>query len=194
MPYPQKIDPESLGGHALAVITDKGWDNWSLRDVAASLHVAPNALYRYVPGKAGLVVAAGAEAARRMQEAITDLDPAADPLDRLVAMAERYVRFAADHPGAYDAFVHAKPSPDDPAIAAWNSLWVSVLEIVAAVVPQATEAAGFALWGMLHGRIDLTRGPTSSVDPAVGVADAVRALVAGFQSAGQLESPLPRRA
>jgi AcrR family transcriptional regulator len=63
MPYPSHIDPAQIGPRALAVVEARGWDQWSLREVAGELGVSPNALYRYVDGRDGLVVAIGAAAA-----------------------------------------------------------------------------------------------------------------------------------
>ena len=106
-------------------------------------------------------------------------------------MSERYIRFSKERAAAYEAFVRAKPDRSNPVISAWDECWLVVTEAVAAAVPNAVGACGFALWNMLHGRADLTRGPTSWVDPMAGLGDAVVALVEGFKSAGDLPSPLP---
>ena len=190
MPYPAKIDPSTLGAATLAVVEREGWDDWSLRDVAADLGVSPNALYRHVGDRAGLVVEAGASAARQLLDEILRSDDD-DPVERLVDMAARYVDFSVRRSAAYEAFVRAKPQPDHPAILAWHECWAVVVEAATAAAPDAGEACGFALWSMLHGRADLTRGPTSLVDPRTGLAESVRALVVGFRAAGPLPSPVP---
>lgn len=191
MPYPPKIDPYRIGSVALGVVEEKGWNEWSLRDVASRLGVSPNALYRHVESREGLVVEIGAAAARELKLALCARSVSDDADEDLVEMSGRYLRFSRERPAAYEAFVRAKPDHGNPIIGAWEECWAVVVEAVAAAVPDAAEACGFALWSMLHGRADLTKGPTSSVDPTVGLEDAVLALVAGFRSAGIISSPLP---
>ncbi|MEL6892539.1 MAG: TetR/AcrR family transcriptional regulator [Actinomycetota bacterium] len=189
MPYPSKIDAPELGSTCLDVVEREGWDAWTIRDVATHLGVSPNAIYRHVDGRDGLIVHIGAAAALALRD---DIAAAAgeDPIEHIVDMARRYVRFAAERPAAYQAFVEAKPSSDDPAYLAWAACWAVVLDAAVAVAPDAAEACGFALWSMLHGRVDLTRGPTAQIDAGAGLADGVRVLVGGFASAGPIASPL----
>lgn len=175
---------------ALTVVEERGWDSWSLRDVAARLGVAPNALYRHVADRDGLIVLIGAAAAGELLRAISARPRTDDAVGDLIEMSRRYLMFAKERPAAYEAFVRAKPDPSNPIINAWQECWVAVLGAVAAAVPNAVEACGFALWSMLHGRADLTKGPTSSVDSMSGLDEAVSALVEGFRAAGPLPSPL----
>ena len=71
VPYPSKIDSERLGSIALVVVEEKGWEGWSLRDVAARLGVAPNALYRHVDDREDLIVEIGAAAAGELRRVIS---------------------------------------------------------------------------------------------------------------------------
>lgn len=189
MPYPPKIDTAALGRTALQVVERHGWESWTLRDVAASLDVSVNALYRHVDSRDHLATQAGAAAAVDLRAAIADVDESLGPVERVVAMSRRYIGFASTRPHAYTAFIRGKPGPAAPQTAAWNDLWADVLDQVAAAVPAAGGAAAFALWSMLHGRAELCRG--TPVDPHDGLDDAVRAMIAGFQQSGLLASPVP---
>lgn len=190
MPYPAKIDPSELGRQCLALIEDKGWDAWTIRDVAIHLGVSPNAIYRYVDGRDGLIVHIGAAAANAVREAI-EVAVGDDPTGRFVDMAYRYVDFAITRPAAYQAFVRAKPDATDPAYGSWYSCWVVVQNVASEVAPDCVDSCGFALWSMLHGRIDLTLGPTALINARTGLEDAVRAVIAGFASAGALDPLIP---
>ncbi|MEO0602220.1 MAG: TetR/AcrR family transcriptional regulator, partial [Myxococcota bacterium] len=189
MPYPQRIDVERLGANALAFVEARGWENWSLRELAASLGVSANALYRYVADREELSLAIAEAAARELLTELRTTD--GEGVDRLVDMALRYVRFSAERPHAFSAFVQAKPEPDHPRFAVWRTLWLEVRQTVADVTPEAIDAAGFAFWALVHGRAELARGPARLAAPSEGLADAVRALAAGFVAMGEVASPLP---
>ena len=60
MAFPRRIEPESLGPVALGQIEAHGLERFSLRGVARALGVTPNALYRHVGSREGLLVEAAA--------------------------------------------------------------------------------------------------------------------------------------
>lgn len=189
MPYPSHIDPAQIGPRALAVVEARGWDQWSLREVAGELGVSPNALYRYVEGRDGLAVVIGAAAAWVLHGALVGI--AAEGEDHLIGVATVYVHFAVERPHAFSALVHAKPAPDDARVAPWLALWEHLLERFVQVLPENASAACFAYLALIHGRAELARGPARFSAPTAGLADAVRALVAGYRAVGQVPDPVP---
>jgi len=189
MPYPSRIDASRLGADALAFVEERGWERWSLRELASSLGVSANALYRYVADRDDLALAIAEAAARALYVELRAAEGAG--CERLVDMAERYVGFSADRPHAFTAFVRAKPAPDHPRFQTWRALWLEVRETVATVTPDAVDAAGFAYWALVHGRAELARGPAPLAAPTAGLELAVRALLDGFAGRGVAPSPLP---
>ena len=190
MPYPGRIDQSALGAQALHHLeANPDRSDWSLREVAAMVGVTPNALYRYVGDKEGLRVEMAAAAADELLVELTAVEEAG--IERIVAIANAYVAFGVARPVAYQLFTDAKPDPGDPRVAAWMRLWSCVQEAVRAVVPDAADACGLALWSLVHGRLSLSRGATRAVSPDAGLSHAVSALVSGCRSAGKLPSPLP---
>lgn len=179
MAYPSKIDPAALPAVALSVAEAQGWDDWSLRDVAAELGVSPNALYRYVADRDELVVDMGVVAVQELTAALTQPD-GDDPMATLLALAEAYVDFAASRPGAYQAVIRAKPAEGDPRRDAWHRCVMLLVEVVAGVVPDTAEACAMACWSTLHGRVDLSTGPAAALDPKDGLEETIRALVRGY--------------
>ena len=191
VPFPARIDPEALGDVALAVVESRGFDAWSLRDVARELGVSPNALYRHVGSREGLLVEAGARAAEALAATLRRGGLPPPGHERAIAIARRYVRFGLRRPHAYAAIMSAKPELDHPRIGPWLSLWAVVQDEVAAIVPGAADAAAFALWALVHGRVQLAAGPARTVSAEAGLDDAVRALLTGFEVAAPIPSPLP---
>ncbi|GAB4085972.1 hypothetical protein GCM10028784_26020 [Myceligenerans cantabricum] len=189
MPYPSHVDPAQIGPRALAVVEASGWDRWSLREIAGELGVSPNALYRYVDGRDGLVVAIGAAAAWAVHGALVAVEGEGE--DHLISMADAYVNFAVERPHAFAALVHAKPALNDPRVEPWTVLWHHLLEHFEQVVPQNGSAAGFAYLALVHGRAELARGPARQAAPTAGLADAVHALISGYRAIGKVPDPVP---
>ncbi len=191
MPFPSRVDPSALGSNALAVVERSGWDSWSLREVAAAVGVAPNALYRYVDGRQGLHVAIGAAAARELLARLEQVPVESSPLDDAIALSCAYVSFGTERPHAYMAFMTAKPNPDHASIVEWTNLWVSFQKRIAPNAPAAADALSLSLWALLHGRIDLARTAARYARADAGLEHSVRALVAGYKAGGPATSPLP---
>ncbi|MEO0661533.1 MAG: TetR/AcrR family transcriptional regulator [Planctomycetota bacterium] len=191
MAFPSRIDRSTLGAETLAVVEAGGFDKWSLRDVAKALGVSPNALYRHVDGRDDLLVEAAACATEQLAAELRRGGLPAEGVDRVVEIAQRYVAFAVHRPHAYAAIVHAKPERDDPRGLAWHQLWTQVRAEVVNAIEHSGDAAGFALWALLHGRIQLARGAARAAPADAGLADAVRALLEGHRQIGPVPSPLP---
>jgi len=196
MPYPAQIDPATLGERALEVAEARGWEHWTLRDVAAALGVTANALYRHVGDRSGLAVAMGEAASRALHAALVPetREARSDPDEAVRSLARRFVAFAADRPDAYAAFIRAKPGPKHVAMEAWMALWDQVNACVRRALPEAGDAAAFALWAFLHGRVELAAGPARGAPIDAGLDQAVRALLAGYRAISPVASPLPEYA
>ncbi len=189
MAFPSRINPETLGSDSLAVVESLGWSNWSLREIAKTLRVSPNALYRYVEDREGLVVSIGAAAAQELHAAMRASRYRGRR--RLLDYGRRYVTFAVSRPHAFAAFVHAKPSPADPRSESWTRVWSDVLGEVHRLLPRSSAAAAFAFWSLIHGRAELALGPASLAEPTAGLDAAIEALLLGFAQLGDVQSPLP---
>ena len=190
--YPPRLDPGRIGENALVVVEEQGWDSWSLREVAKALGVTPTALYRHVGNRAGLHVEIAAAAARALSDELTRRGLRGTGIARVAGVSRRYVRFGMARPHAYAAFTMAKPSHDHPSIGPWLRVWDVVQSAVATAVPDAADAAAFALWALLHGRIHLATTAAPGVKPDVGLDLAVRALLEGFAAMGHVPSPIPK--
>jgi len=152
--------------------------------------VTPNALYRHVDGKRGLEVAIAVAAVRELRAALKPATPENDPVVCVQVMAAQYLDFAARRPHAYKAFSEGKPLPDDPGAIEWLHLWVDFRAVVRRATPQAVDAAGFAIWCYLHGRVELAQSAARAAPLDAGVADTIAALLSGYADI-TVDSPLP---
>lgn len=190
MAFPRRIDPGALGPVALKQIESQGLENFSLRGVAKALGVTPNALYRHAGSREGLLVVAAAEAARDLTSTL-EQHCRGEGIDQVLSLAKTYVDFAHRRPHAYRVFMEVKPDLDDQRVQPWRDLFRLVHTAISAVLPHAADSATFAFWALLHGRMELARGPARAVSADVGLEDAVRALMTGFDAIGPVASPLP---
>ena len=157
MSYPRKLSPDAILEVALAVLEREGPQALSMRAVAAELQVAPNALYRYFPGKAELVAALADAGGRILLEALREASAGQDPLSALRALARAYLDFARSRPALYQVKMtevrcgeHHPPSHD--------AIWAFVLDLAAALpLKHDPRDIGTALWASLHGLVELDR-------------------------------------
>lgn len=80
---------------ALALFLEQGYDNVTVRDVAAAADVSPTTLLNHFPTKEALVVDLGDELAAELTRAVTERDPGLGVLDALRAYASARVERAA---------------------------------------------------------------------------------------------------
>lgn len=157
MTYPRKLSREAILDVALGVLEREGAQALSMRAVAAGLQVAPNALYRYFPGKAELVAALAEEGSRILLEALREASTGQPPLLALRALARAYLDFARSRPALYQVKM-AEVRSGEQAPPSHGAIWAFVLELAAAL-PLAHEPrdVGTALWAGLHGLVELDR-------------------------------------
>ena len=150
MPYPAKTDRQTILAAAVEQLKRDGLRGISLRSLAASLALAPNALYRYFANRAQLEAALTEESARRLHAVLRRAVGRKQPGEAIRSLARAYVKFARDERHLYEILMlPALASGEDVARC---DLWVFVVNQVARLsgLPRAREAA-VALWAFLHG-------------------------------------------
>jgi AcrR family transcriptional regulator len=158
MPFPAKTDRVRILAAAMEQLASGGMEKLSLRSLAASLDLAPTALYRYFSSRSVLEVALTAEIAgllhARLRKAAGHKLP--DPAIR--ALIKAYVSFSTEQPHLYNAFLQPCEEAEQTEEPAHAALWAFVLEQVARITgPKHAPEAAVALWAMLHGFVELKR-------------------------------------
>lgn len=157
MPFPSKTDRNAILSAALDELSSGGIRNLSLRNIAATLGLAPNALYRYFSDRAALEAALADECARRLEVALRKAAHGEDAAETIRKMAGAYLRFASKNRNLYEVFMsfHTPDHADSPR----QSLWSFTVQQVQRVTGEtlAGEAA-VALWSLLHGAATLEAG------------------------------------
>lgn len=180
---------------ALEVLKEESADQLSLRRLAQHVGVSHQAPYVHFGGKREFLAAV---AGRGLHQAANDAAAAVaevgdDPLTRLHALVDAYVRFIEAQPHLLDLVYGPRVAKDDhPALqGAAIAYWDLVHDTVAACQPAGTSEAEVlrrcaATWGTVYGiaRLSALRQIPASVPADQGelVREAVDTLYEGWQA------------
>jgi len=154
MPYPSKTDRQTILSAAVKQLAHAGIRDLSLRNLAASLDLAPNAIYRYFSDRSALEAALAGEAARQMELALRRAAAGREPVAAIREMSSAYIKFAKDNRHLYD--VMTSPHAPQHDATSHQSLWTFTVEQVRRVAGSDRAAeASVALWAFLHGAVAL---------------------------------------
>ena len=83
------------------ILSESGHNAINMRTLASSLGITPTTIYNYFESKDGLLMELKLRAAKLLNRAIAQIDPALDPHASLEEVGRRYVAFAESHPNHY---------------------------------------------------------------------------------------------
>jgi len=169
MPYPSKTDRQTILSAALKELVHGGIRDLSLRNIAASLDLAPNAIYRYFPDRRALEAALANEAARRLELALRKAADGREPATAIREMSSAYIKFARDNRHLYEVMMSLHAPGHDAT--SHQSLWAFTLEQVQRIAgPDRAARASVALWAFLHGAVALEAAQVlGELKPASGI-------------------------
>lgn len=155
MAYPAKTDRGRILAAAIEQVEQQGLRGLSLRALASSLGLTPNALYRYFADRAVLEAALAGEVARLLRLAMKRAAKNGSPEQAIRSIARVYLEFARRRPRLYDLLLLPCDTEEEQATP-HQELWLFVLERVSALTGanRANEAT-MAFWAYLHGMAQL---------------------------------------
>ena len=169
MPYPSKTDRQTILSAAVKELVRGSIRDLSLRNIAASLDLAPNAIYRYFSDRRALEAALASEAARQLEAALRKAADGCEPVTAIREMSSAYIKFARDNPHLYEAMMSLHAPAHDAT--SHQSLWVFTVEQVQRIAgSQRAAQASVALWAFLHGAVALEAAQVlGEIKPASGL-------------------------
>lgn len=181
MPYPSQTNATQIRSAALALLETHGEEEVTLRGVAKSLGISPNAIYHYYEDKDALLAELASEGANLLFQALQAAIQGRQGREALVMLAGRYVEFASQRQPLYKLMMRAHTYTPEQERNLHN-LWDFVRGQVGQVIPNADEAA-VALWAFLHGMVELEGANVfHEGKPRTGIQAGLAALFAGFQA------------
>jgi len=169
MPYPSKTDRQTILSAAVKDLARGGIRDLSLRNLAASLDLAPNAIYRYFSDRSALEAALANEAARQLELALRKAADGCEPVTTIRKMSSAYIKFARDNRHLYEVMMSLHAPEHDATFR--HSLWTFTVEQVQRIAGSDRAArASVALWAFLHGAVALEAAQVlGEIKPASGL-------------------------
>jgi AcrR family transcriptional regulator len=169
MPYPSKTDRQTILSAAVKELAHGGIRDLSLRNIAASLDLAPNAIYRYFSDRRALEAALANEAARQLELALKKAADGCEPVTAIREMSSAYMKFARDNRHLYEVMMSLHAPEHDAT--SHQSLWTFTVEQVQRIAGSDRAAqASVALWALLHGAVALEAAQVlGDIKPASGL-------------------------
>ena len=169
MPYPSKTDRQTILSAAVQYLAHGGIRDLSLRNLAASLGLAPTAIYRYFSDRSALEAALANEAARQLESALRKAADGCEPVTAIREMSSAYIKFARDNRHLYGVMMSLHPQEHDATFR--QSLWTFTVEQVQRIAgPDRAAQASVALWAFLHGAATLEAAQVlGEIKPASGL-------------------------
>ncbi len=161
----------------------------TIRGLAGSLGLAPNALYRYFADRAALEGAMAAESTRQLHRSLLCAAEGKSPVEAVRSMAWSYVGFAREHHFIYEVMMLPEKESTEAAEAG-GALWSFVSGQVERLTgPAQAGLASVALWALLHGMVGLeAAGACGEQKPAQGFEFGLKAWLEAASAVGEADS------
>jgi AcrR family transcriptional regulator len=145
---------------------ERGYEGFSLRQVAERIGYTPTTIYLYFTDKDALLFALLDNAFDRFGAALRQAsEHVEDPVEKLEALGRAYVRFGLEHPQHYqlmfvvrsDFLLQARATETEPRIASFRVLQDAVeLAMSSGALRQGdVEGTSLLLWSLMHGIVSL---------------------------------------
>ncbi len=142
-----------------ALLVEAGYDRFSMRRLAARCGSTTPTIYHYFNDKRGLLHALLDEVLQGLLERLRKVPQAADAAQNMRQLVLEFVRFGLAHPAQYQLLVmpRADTPPPDSAAEVMQLLRQPMAQLAGEqrMVALDGEAAGQAIWALMHGLISL---------------------------------------
>ena len=159
---------------ARRIVMREGFAALSMRKIADAIGYSPASLYLYFEGRDEIAEALGRDGYAQMLAHLEPHAHAADPRERLHALAHAYVTFGCDHPQTYELIFMAHKARSGDAGPPAHAAHDCGTQLFAATLAELTLTSGArvegallaqAFWATLHGVVMLTLA-SANVAPA----------------------------
>jgi AcrR family transcriptional regulator len=152
---------------AQKLFLENGYEKTSIRGIADAIEYSPATIYLYYKDKNELLLAIHVLAFQKMMAEFSAVEGIADPLDRLIELGRKYIKFALENPELYDLmFVMQAPME---ALACKDEIWedgMQSFDYLKLIVGECIKTGYFkadrdvetvclTIWSFMHGLITI---------------------------------------
>lgn len=152
------LNKDNIIDAAEELVVEKGYENFSLREVAARLGVKPASLYNHVEGLDEINVGVALRAAEKMKQELEEAVNGKESDDALAESMRAYRKFATLNPELYKAFVRIPLLNDKEVTHIAFRSFAPIREVIDSYGLTKRENIHFSreLRAVMHGFIELT--------------------------------------
>ena len=152
---------------AIALVEEKGYANFSLRELAARLDVKPASLYNFVTGVEEINSMVALCAADMLHEVLAAAVTGKNNDTAFIDGSLAYLKFAQENPELYEALIRMPASDDEKIVKASFASYAPLREIIRSYGADSIQTLNFLriFRSFMHGYVELTnngfmqRGP-----------------------------------
>lgn len=148
---------EQILSTATELVEEKGFDQFSLRELARKLNVQQSSLYNHASNVAELTAGVGHIALQTLRDRLELASTELLGKEKLLAIANAYRTYAKENPELYKAIARLPLLPDDDLKEQSHSVMATLYEILATFDLSAEEKIMFAraMRSAMHGFVTL---------------------------------------
>lgn len=154
----RRLNREIIMDEAVKLVTEKGYDRFSLRELAGRLGVRPSSLYNHIRGVDEINEEVAVRASQQLHGALTEAMSGKDPDTAFIDCAYAYRKFTEENPELYKALIHIPPFHDEQIRKASFYSFEPLRSIVSSYGMQKPVSIHFlrTFRSFIHGFVELT--------------------------------------
>lgn len=175
------------------LLFEEGFSKMSMRRIAGRADVSATSIYLHFKNKEELLLALVEDSISSLSSQLSSaLEAGAGPVDQLKSVANAYIRFALDHPQAYEVIymVRAEEMPKYPKEKFQQIR--KVYQLIADIIKKGKEqklfdvedelVSAYTLWAQIHGVVSvvLNRRLDTRIPREKFLSQAVDQIIQGF--------------
>ncbi len=166
---PQKLNRDIIFLESRRMIDEKGYQKFSIRELASRLDVKPASLYNHIDGIEDIYRDLVETSSKRLSGKLTNAMKGKEPDEAFISGARAYRKFAEQNRNLYEVLISARSSKDEATVKAGFNGFRPLFELIKSYGGDKRQTLHFirAFRSVIHGFVEIThngfmqRGPAS---------------------------------
>lgn len=148
---------EEIIAAAITLVEEKGYDNFSLRELASRLNVKPASMYNHISGIEEINTEVALIVSDQLNRVLEKAIDGKSQDEAFMSAVKAYRQFAIENPGIYQALIKMPTSSDEKIVKAALSSFAPLRNLIKSYNVGHEETIHFvrALRSVMHGFVEL---------------------------------------